>query len=209
MIDNIELFAQSALKIKWHNKNIYFDPFKINNNYNDADYIFITHAHYDHFSKDDILKVKTNNTKIIIPNDLLKECSNFFTLEKIMVVEPNKKYQIDDIEFETTYAYNLNKQFHKKEYGWVGYILNLDNVIYVAGDTDFVPELENIKCDIACVPIGGTYTMDKFEASNLIKAIKPKYVIPIHYETIVGSKMDALEFKDILKNVTIVKIIDF
>jgi len=207
MIDNIELFAQSALKIKWHNKNIYFDPFKINNNYNDADYIFITHSHYDHFSLEDILKVKNDNTKIIVTSDLIDKVKGIF--KEIITVLPNKDYIVDDINFKTTYAYNINKQFHKKEYGWVGYILNLDDVIYVAGDTDFVSELEDIECDIACVPIGGTYTMDKYEASNLIKTIKPKYVIPIHYETIVGSKMDALEFKDILKNVTIVKIIDF
>ena len=207
MIDNIELFAQSALKIKWHNKNIYFDPFKINNNYNDADYIFITHAHYDHFSLEDILKVKNDNTKMIITCDLIDKVKNIFN--EVITVIPNTEYTIDDINFKTTYAYNLNKNFHKKEFNWVGYILNLDNVIYVAGDTDFVPELENIKCDIACVPIGGTYTMDKYEASNLIKTIKPKYVIPIHYETVVGSKRDALDFQDILKNDTIVKIIDF
>ena len=207
MIDNIELFAQSALKIKWHNKNIYFDPFKINNNYNDADYIFITHAHYDHFSLEDILKVKNDNTKIIITCDLIDKVKNIFN--EVITVIPNMEYTIDDINFKTTYAYNLNKNFHKKEFNWVGYILNLNNVIYVAGDTDFVPELENIKCDIACVPIGGTYTMDKYEASNLIKTIKPKYVIPIHYETVVGSKRDALDFQDILKNDTIVKIIDF
>lgn len=207
MIDNIELFAQSALKIKWHNKNIYFDPFKIDKNYNDADYIFITHSHYDHFSKDDILKVKNDNTKIIVTSDLIDKVKGIF--KEIITVLPNKDYIVDDINFKTTYAYNINKQFHKKEFNWVGYVLYLDDIIYVAGDTDFVPELESIKCDIACVPIGGTYTMDKYEASNLIKTIKPKYVIPIHYETIVGSKMDALEFKDILKNVTIVKIIDF
>lgn len=209
MIDNIELFAQSALKIKWNNKNIYFDPFKINENYKDADYIFITHSHYDHFSKEDIIKVKNDNTKIIIPNDFLKECNELFNINNILVVEPDNNYDIDDIEFKTTYAYNLNKPFHKKEYGWVGYILNLDNTIYVAGDTDFVPELKDIKCDIACVPVGGTYTMDEYDAAKLVKYIKPKYAIPIHYKTIVGTIDNAYNFKNELKDNVNVKIINF
>lgn len=209
MIDNIELFAQSALKIKWNNKNIYFDPFKINENYKDADYIFITHSHYDHFSKEDIIKVKNDNTKIIIPNDFLKECYELFNINNILVVEPDNNYDIDDIEFKTTYAYNLNKPFHKKKYGWVGYILNLDNTIYVAGDTDFVPELKDIKCDIACVPVGGTYTMDEYDAAKLVKYIKPKYAIPIHYKTIVGTIDNAYNFKNELKDNVNVKIINF
>ena len=205
----MQLFAQSALKVDYNGKNIYFDPFKINNNFHDADYIFITHSHYDHFSKEDILKIKKDNTKIIIPNDLYKEVISIFDDTNIKNVEPDSEYIIDDIKFKTTYAYNINKKFHQKEFGWVGYILYLDNILYVAGDTDNIKEINNIKCDIACVPIGGTYTMNYMEAADLIRSIKPKVAIPIHYKTVVGSELDALNFKNELENECEVKIFEF
>ena len=61
-------------------------------------------------------------------------------------------------------------------------------------------ELKDIKCDIALIPIGGTYTMDYLEASKFINYIKPKVVIPTHYKTIVGTLEDAIKFKELLDN---------
>ncbi len=209
MINSFILKEQSSLKINYNNSIIYFDPYLLNNEYNhDADYIFITHPHYDHFSKNDILSIKNDSTKIIIPYDLEKEAYNLgFIKENIYLVKPNNNYQVDNIIFSTIPAYNINKDFHKKEYNWVGYIINLDKIIYFAGDTDNTPDIRNIKCDIACIPIGGTYTMDVYEAVELIKNIKPKVVIPMHYKTIVGSVGDAYNFKELLNNITNVEIL--
>ncbi len=206
MIDNISLIAQSAIKIKT-NKTIYFDPFKIENNTNDADYIFITHPHYDHFSKEDILKIKNDNTKIVAPIELGNEIKELgFT--DILLVTPNKEYIIDNITFNTIPAYNINKNFHRKESNWVGYIINIDNTkIYIAGDTDNTEEVRKVVCDIACIPIGGIYTMDYKEAIELIKVIKPKIAIPIHYQTIVGTVEDAYNFKKELASITDVRIL--
>lgn len=209
MVDNIKLISQSALRIKNNDKIIYFDPYLLNNKYkNDADYIFITHSHYDHYSPDDILSIKKDNTKIVIPYDLENEVYSLeFNTNNILLVKPNKDYQMDNIKFSTVPAYNINKDFHKKEYNWVGYIINLDKVIYIAGDTDNIDEIRNIKCDIACVPIGGVYTMNVEEAVELVKSIKPKICIPIHYKTIVGTVDDAYEFKRLLEGITDVKIL--
>ena len=203
MINNISLIAQSALRIVSNNgRVIYFDPFKLEQKNYDADYIFITHSHFDHFSPEDILKIKKDDTKIIIPEDIESKVEELgFGQEKITIVKPNNKYLVDDIEFKTIPAYNTNKDFHKKEYNWVGYIVNIDNtLIYVAGDTDCIEEAKNVKCDIACVPIGGTYTMTYYEAAELIKTIKPKVAIATHYKTIVGTLEDAYEFEKMLKN---------
>ena len=209
MVDNIKLISQSALRIKNNDKIIYFDPYLLNNKYkNDADYIFITHSHYDHYSPDDILSIKKDNTKIVIPYDLENEVYSLeFNTNNILLVKPNKDYQMDNIKFSTVSAYNINKDFHKKEYNWVGYIINLDKVIYIAGDTDNIDEIRNIKCDIACVPIGGVYTMNVEEAVEPVKSIKPKICIPIHYKTIVGTVDDAYEFKRLLEGITDVKIL--
>ena len=163
MTENIELIAQSAIRIKnQENIIIYFDPFKLEEQYkDDADYIFITHQHFDHFSPEDIIKIKNENTKIIAPRDLEIEIENLdFQKENILLVEPSKEYSIDGIKFSTLPAYNINKNFHKKEFNWVGYVVEIDNEkIYVAGDTDNTEEARKVVCDIACVPIGGTYTM--------------------------------------------------
>ena len=195
MIDNIKLISQSSIRIDNNGIIIYFDPFKIDNYSFDADYIFITHSHYDHFSKEDILKIKKDSTKIVVTNDLYDEVLKM-GFSDILVVEPNNDYSIDNINFKTVPAYNIKKDFHKKEYNWVGYIININNkILYIAGDTDNIPEIRNIKCDIAFVPVGGTYTMDYKEASKLIDEMKPKLAVPIHYKTVIGSVEDAYNFK--------------
>ena len=209
MISNFILKEQSSLRINYNNYIIYFDPYLLNNEYShDADYIFITHSHYDHFSKNDIINIKNEKTKIIIPFELENEVYKLgFDEDNILLVNPNENYKVDNINFSTVPAYNINKNFHKKEYNWVGYIINLDKIIYFAGDTDNIPEIRNIKCDIACVPIGGTYTMNKLEAVELIKIIKPNITIPMHYKTIVGTVKDAYKFKDMLEDITNVEIL--
>lgn len=210
-MDNIQLIAQSAIRVQSkENKIFYFDPYELGESIrNDADYIFITHPHFDHFSPKDIEKIKKDSTKIIAPIELEEDIKNLgFGKDEILLVVPNKEYSIDSIIFKTIPSYNINKDFHKKEYNWVGYIVNIDNTdIYVAGDTDSTEEAKNVKCDIACVPIGGTYTMTYEEAANLIKEIKPKLAIPIHYKTIVGTTEDAYEFKKLLNEYVDVKIL--
>ena len=181
-MENIEVLCHSAIRFS-ENKIIYFDPYKINKNYNDADYIFVTHDHYDHFSEEDILKVKKDETKIIVPNDLLEKSKKLgFDKENILTVIPNSSYKIDDITFETIPAYNVNKNFHPRANNWVGYIINLNNTIYyIAGDTDITQE-------------------NRKEAATLVNEIKPKIAVPIHYGLIVGTKEDATTFKNSLNN---------
>ena len=199
MLEDIEVLYHSSIKIK-KEKVIYIDPFKIDQNYHDADIILITHDHYDHYSEEDIDKVKKDNTIIIVPEDLsTKVEKKEFRKELISTVKPNQKYKVDEIKIETIPAYNINKQFHPKENGWVGYLIEINgSSYYMAGDTDITPENKNIKCDVAFVPVGGTYTMDFKEAANLINEIQPKIAVPIHYGSIVGSNQDAINFSKLL-----------
>ena len=195
MLENIEVLYHSSIRIN-KEKIIYIDPFKINKNYNDADIIFITHDHYDHYSEEDIDKVINENTTIIIPEELLtKLLRKGINKNAIITVEPNEKYMVQGIKFETIPAYNTNKKFHPKENGWVGYIIIINGIrYYIAGDTDITEENKQVKCDVAFVPVGGTYTMDFKEAASLINEIKPKIAIPIHYGSIVGTEQDAIDF---------------
>ena len=199
MLNNIEVLYHSSIRIN-KEKTIYIDPFKIDRNYNDADIIFITHDHYDHYSEEDIDKVINENTTIIIPDELLtKLLRKGINKNAIITVEPNKKYMVQGIKFETIPAYNTNKTFHPKENDWVGYIITLDGIrYYIAGDTDITEENRRVKCDVAFVPVGGTYTMDFKEAAQLINEIQPKIAVPIHYGSVVGTKQDATNFIKLL-----------
>lgn len=195
MLENIEVLCHSCIKFN-KEKVIYTDPFKINKNYNDADIVFITHDHYDHYSEEDIDEVKKDSTVIIAPEELLtKLLRKGFRQDFIVTVEPNKQYMVEGIKFETIPAYNTNKQFHPKENEWVGYIIEIKGIrYYIAGDTDITEENKRVKCDVAFVPVGGTYTMDFKEAAYLINEIKPKIAVPIHYGSIVGTNQDATDF---------------
>lgn len=199
MLNNIEVLYHSSIRIN-KEKTIYIDPFKIDRNYNDADIIFITHDHYDHYSEEDIDKVINEKTIIVIPEELLtKVLKKGINKEAIITIEPNKKYMVQGIKFETVPAYNINKTFHPKENDWIGYIIEINGVkYYIAGDTDITEENKKVKCDVAFVPVGGTYTMDFKEAAQLVNEIQPKVAVPIHYGSVVGTKQDAEKFVKLL-----------
>ena len=207
MIEDIEVLYHSSIRIS-KNKVIYIDPFKIDKNYNDADIVFITHDHFDHYSEEDIDKVINENTTIIIPKELLtKILGKGINKNAVITVESNKEYMVQGIKFETIPSYNVNKKFHPKENNWVGYIITIDEVrYYIAGDTDITEENRKVKCDVAFVPVGGTYTMSSEEAAQLINEIKPQVAVPIHYASVVGTKQDAIDFIKLL-NPTITGVI--
>lgn len=209
MLDNVKFVKHSCIKI-CDNLVIYFDPFKIDKFYNDADIIFITHNHYDHYSEEDIKKVMKDDSFIVIPYDLEESVLNLgFKINNVIKVKPNQQYEVLNIVFNTIPAYNIDKNFHLRSYDWIGYIININNfTYYIAGDTDKTPENSSVLCDVAFVPIGGTYTMNYLEAAELINEIKPKMVVPIHYGVIVGSREDAIKFKNLINKDIICKIYD-
>ena len=204
MIYMITVNCQSSIKITGE-KIIYFDPLKIEENH-DADIIFITHTHWDHFSKEDILKIKKENTIIIGPRDIKEDSLTMnFQEQNIITMVPNEKLKIDNVTVHTVPAYNKNKQYHPKTNNWIGYVVTINNTIYyIMGDTDALEENEHQNCDYLFIPIGGTYTMDAKEAAEFTNKINPKKVIPIHYGLVVGTRNDLEIFKNLLnKNIEI------
>ena len=157
-IENIKWLGHAAFKISGP-PLIYIDPWKLRDS-EPAELILITHSHYDHFSLEDIAKIRTDDTTIVAP----KDCK---TPGNVKYVLPGDTLKLKDVEIEAVAAYNLGKSFHPKSNQWVGYIINIKGTrIYHAGDTDFIPEMETLKVDVALLPIGGTYTMDAEEAAT-------------------------------------------
>ena len=130
------------------------------------------------------------------------EILNLFP-NNVIFVEPNKSYNFEGVVFDTFPSYNINKKYHPKDNQWLGYLLTINNEkVAIIGDSDFTPELINIKTDVLLGPIGGEYTMSLQDAAKLTNLIKPKKVIPTHYGEIVGHKNMGNEFKTLVnKNI--------
>ena len=193
---NIEVFNHSSIKLSGK-KNIYFDPYQIKREEHDADYIFITHDHYDHYEEESIKKVLNEKTYIIVPSCLKEQVMTI--TDNALVVEPNKTYSIDNLIFDTIHSYNNNKPFHPKDKNYVGYNLNVDDAkYYIMGDTDRTMATDSVTTDICLVPIGGTYTMNIEEAAAFVNYIKPKKVIPTHYGSLVGDISLSEDFKKLI-----------
>jgi L-ascorbate metabolism protein UlaG (beta-lactamase superfamily) len=208
MTDRIEVFTQNSIRIRAELGNIYVDPFQMRESPKDADFILITHDHYDHFSPEDIRKVAGKDCVLIVPEKMegkAKEVGD--CVRAVRTVAPGASYEIEGLKLETLPAYNALKPFHPKSAGWVGYVLELEGQrIYIAGDTDATKEAEAVKCDVALVPIGGTYTMNAKKAAELINRIRPACAIPTHYGGIVGSAEDAEVFAAAVKPPVAVEI---
>lgn len=193
MTDNIHWLGHDTFKITGE-KTIFTDPFNISKT-DVADIILITHDHYDHCSPADVKKLQGPETVIITTADCAKKLSG-----KLRTVKPGDTITIGNIVVEAVPAYNTNKKFHPKGNGWVGFIVTANGKrIYLAGDTDLIPEMKHIKADIALLPVSGTYVMTADEAVQAALDINPEIAIPMHYGSIVGNAADANKFAEKLK----------
>jgi L-ascorbate metabolism protein UlaG (beta-lactamase superfamily) len=179
---------------------IYTDPNSITTK-DTADVILISHSHGDHFSPADIDKITGPNTVIIAPQDV-----NYTgTHGKRVILKPGEVYTaFGCISIKAVPAYNIVKtQYHPKDKNWVGYVITVNGVsIYHAGDTERVPEMKDITCDIAMLPLGQTYTFDDVsEAVEAAKDAKAKIAIPMHFGLYEGTAEDAVKFKNLLDGV--------
>ena len=175
---------------------IYVDPYGFETEPHDADLILVTHSHFDHFSPEDIARVGKSQTAFVLPATCKGEFIKAgFSDGVATFLAPHEHAMPAGIKVETVPAYNVNKHFHPKQNAWVGYVVDVDGVrVYIAGDTDDLPENREIDCDIALVPAGGTYTMDAREAAAFVNALKPTIAIPEHYGTVAGSADDGRTF---------------
>lgn len=195
MTSNIYWLGHDGFEIIHKEKVIYIDPFKVPENLKKADIILLTHPHFDHASLEDVQKLLKPDTIVVGTEDTVSNMGG-----KKRIVKVGDKINVNDTEVLAVSAYNVNKKFHPKKNGWVGYIINIEGKkIYHAGDTDYIPEMKSYKADIALLPVSGTYVMTSDEAYKAAIDVNPKIVIPMHYGSIVGTKQDAERLKELLK----------
>ncbi|HTY38129.1 MAG TPA: MBL fold metallo-hydrolase [Bacteroidota bacterium] len=199
---HIHWLGHATFRIEDGATQIYIDPWKLPPHTPKADVIFITHAHYDHFSAEDLSRISKPGTAYIAPKDVAYQLQG-----TVIAVTPGEIHNIAGLKVRAVAAYNINKQFHPKQNNWVGYVISLstEQKIYHSGDSDFTSEMKAVVTDFALLPIGGTYTMTAQEAAEAANAFKPDTVIPMHWGDIVGGLEDAEEFKRLFKGKTVIK----
>lgn len=196
MLEGVTWYRQAAIRFTHGDRTIYIDPWGTDDAAPAADLILITHAHDDHFQPVEIARLSAAGAKIVAPHDVAAELSGDVT-----PVAPGESHEVAGVRFTTVPAYNTAEerlQMHPKANRWVGYVLELDGgTYYHAGDTDHVSELDDVRADVAFLPIGGTYTMDAEEAAGLARSIAPRLAVPMHYGFVVGSPSDAERFREL------------
>ena len=195
MLDAFTWFRQSAYRFEGEGLTVYIDPWGVEDGAPPADLILITHVHQDHFQPDLVEALSTDRTAKVAPHDVAGELKG-----NVTPVAPGESHTVAGVGFTTVPAYNTREEaldFHPRSNRWVGYVVDLGGTTYYhAGDTDHASELDDVKTDVAFLPVGGYYTMDVPEAAGLAKAISPRLAVPMHYGFVVGSKEDGDRFRD-------------
>lgn len=183
---NVELYfiGHGSLMFNMNGKTVYVDPVKSSGNYvnmPEADIVLITHEHYDHLDTDLIADLRTSQTVILCNGAAAAKVAG-------RAMKAGDSESIGKIFIEAVDAYNIvherapGQPFHPKG-GGVGYILNFGGKrIYVAGDTENIPEMKSLKnIDIAFLPMNLPYTMTPEMVADAAKSFKPKILYPYHY----------------------------
>lgn len=173
---------------------IYIDPWQLKGRPPQADLVLVSHDHYDHCSPEDVNRVRGPKTVVIANPSAAAKLGR-----DVRAIRAGEKQTIGDVTVEAVPAYNIGKRFHPKEAGGVGYIVTVGGTrFYFAGDTDLIPEMDQIRCDIALLPVSGVYVMTAEEAARAAGRIKPKVAIPMHYGAgVAGSEADARRFREL------------
>jgi len=208
LTENLHWLGHASFR--WEgSKVVYFDPWKIAKGAKKADIILVSHEHFDHCSKVDIGLISTKETVVVTCDAAARELKPSAPFcAQIKVLAPGDTFGTGGVRIRATESYNIGKPFHARAGKRLGFIVTMDGIsVYHAGDTDAIPEMGRNSCDIALLPVSGTYVMSADEASGAALAVKPKVVVPMHYGDIAGSVADAKRLQGLLEGKIKVEIL--
>lgn len=192
VLKDLVWLGHDGFLLKNEGRNIYIDPFRISDGLPAADLILITHDHHDHCSPGDLSKIQQASTVIVTESQAATKL-----VGNIRIMEPGESLELEGVTIEAVPSYNINKQFHPQGNRWLGFVVDVNGVrVYHAGDTDYIPEMEDVRADIALLPVSGIYVMTATEAVESALVIKPQIAVPMHYDAVVGTVDDARRFAE-------------
>jgi len=201
----ITFIGHATLMFTFGGKIIHVDPFSRLTDYSklpQADMILLTHEHRDHLDLKALDNLRADKTKII----LTKNCAQ--QVKGGIIMQNGDMKTVDGLKIEAVPAYNLvhmrseGVPFHTKGNG-NGYVITLGDIrIYVAGDTENIPEMKQLKdIDVAFLPMNLPYTMTPEMVADAARAFKPKVLYPYHY-----GKTDPAKLVELMKDTPQVEI---
>lgn len=199
MTDKIKWLGHASFR--WDgSKTVYFDPWKLPKGSKKADIICVSHEHFDHLSKKDIELIAAPQTVIVTCGAAAREIGpSAAPCKEVKVLKAGESCSVGGVDIAATASYNIGKDFHTKASGKIGFVVKMDGIsVYHAGDTDRIPEMDAVRCDVALLPVGGTYTMTADEAAGAALAVRARAAVPMHYGDIVGKPADAKKLKELL-----------
>jgi L-ascorbate metabolism protein UlaG (beta-lactamase superfamily) len=198
MLENIHWLGHDSFRLDG-SVTVYIDPWRLPAGQPRAGVILVTHDHFDHLSLNDIDKIAGPDTVVVGPAAVTAQVGDLATV----TVTPGDRVKVAGLEVLAVPAYNLDKfrapgePYHPRDAGHVGYVVALDGVRYYhAGDTDAVPEMADVHCDVAMLPVGGKFTMTCGQAAEACDLIDAAAAVPMHYGEIIGDVHDAERFRD-------------
>jgi L-ascorbate metabolism protein UlaG (beta-lactamase superfamily) len=201
LLEEVDWLGHSGFRIAVGKAWIYIDPYRIAGDSPPADLILITHQHYDHFSIQDLERLRKETTQVIAPAAVAERLEgNVHSVTPGDVVET----AIYGVDVRAVPAYNTSKRdgegrpFHPREAGCLGYEVNVRGErLYHAGDTDVIPEMDwVVGAEVALLPVSGVHVMTALEAAEAARRIQPTVAVPMHWGGHVGSETDARAFAD-------------
>lgn len=191
-LDGVTWFRHSSVRIRRGGIEVHVDPWGVTEK-SDADYILLTHPHYDNFSEEDIAKVRGAETVVVTPTSMRKQLG-----EVNHLLMAGDMIQLDRIDILAVPAHNREGKFHLPESGWLGYVFSLDNVTYFhAGHTDLLDSMAGIRCDVAFLPCCSDYTMGPEEAVEVAELCGASVLVPLHWDDPPGGLEKVRKMEDL------------
>ncbi|HSM03779.1 MAG TPA: MBL fold metallo-hydrolase [Longimicrobiales bacterium] len=176
LLDGLTWFGDSSVRIRRAGLEVHVDPRGVAAD-RPADYILLTHPHYDNFSEADILRLHGPDTVLIAPRGMRKQLPDVDHL-----VRPGDMLQLGDFDVLALPAYNQDRRFHPMGSEWLGYVFTVGGMTYYhAGDTDPIEAMKAVRCDVAFLPVDERYTMGAEGAAEAARACDASVVVPIHW----------------------------